>query len=151
MPPRLDIDLRLIFFWTFNLSRINSETKRAIPRFPLPTFVADPLKSRVTDLTAGSKADTDALRLFLARTALGRPFVAPPEVPAARANALRRAFEATMKDPAFMAEAERLKLTIEPITGADLARIITEIYATPKDVVQRVSRVLGNVSGPAAQ
>ena len=105
----------------------------------------------VTDLTAGSKADTDALRLFLARTALGRPFVAPPEVPAARANALRRAFEATMKDPAFMAEAERLKLTIEPITGADLARIITEIYATPKDVVQRVSRVLGNVSGPAAQ
>jgi len=105
----------------------------------------------VTDLTAGSKADTDALRLFLARAALGRPFVGPPEVPAARANALRRAFEATMKDPAFMAEAERLKLTIEPITGADLARIITLIYATPKDVVQRVSQVLGNVLGPAAQ
>jgi len=102
-----------------------------------------------TEMTAGSQADTDALRLFLARTALGRPFVAPPGLAPARAASLRKAFDATMKDPAFIAEAERLKLTVEPITGEDIARMIGEIYATPAEVTQRVARILGHVSGPA--
>jgi tripartite-type tricarboxylate transporter receptor subunit TctC len=103
-----------------------------------------------TELTAGSKADTDALRLFLSRTALGRPFVAPPALPPMRLETLRRAFDATMKDQAFVAEAERLKLTVEPITGEEIARVLSQIYATPPDVVGRVSRILGHVSGPAA-
>jgi tripartite-type tricarboxylate transporter receptor subunit TctC len=103
-----------------------------------------------TELTAGSKEDTDALRLFLARTALGRPFVAPPGLAPVRLATLRRAFDATMKDAAFVAEAERLKLTVEPIAGDAIARILGEIYATPPEVVRRVSRILGHVSGPAA-
>lgn len=103
-----------------------------------------------TELTAGSQADTEALRLFLARTALGRPFVAPPALPPARLETLRRAFDATMNDPAFKAEAERLKLSVEPITGEEIARHLKEIYATSPDVVRRVSKILGHVSGPAA-
>lgn len=101
----------------------------------------------VTEMTAGSKADTDALRLFLARTALGRPFVAPPGLPAERAATLRTAFDATMRDPAFRAEATKLKLDVEPISGDEIARTIAEIYSTPRDVVQRVSKILGHVSG----
>jgi tripartite-type tricarboxylate transporter receptor subunit TctC len=103
-----------------------------------------------TELTAGSKADTDALRLFLARTALGRPFVAPPGLPPARLETLRRAFDATMRDAAFVSEAEKLKLTVEPIGGEEIARVLKDIYATPPDVVRRVSQILGHVSGPAA-
>ncbi|MDB5594945.1 MAG: tripartite tricarboxylate transporter family receptor [Hyphomicrobiales bacterium] len=98
-----------------------------------------------TDMTT-NKADIDALRLFLARAALGRPFVAPPGLPPERAEILRRAFMETMKDPAFIAEALRLKLTVEPISGDEIAQTIAEIYRTPADVVQRVTQALGHLA-----
>ena len=93
------------------------------------------------------KGDIEALRLFLARTALGRPFVAPPGLPKERAAILQKAFMETMKDPAFKAEAEKLKLTVEPISGEQIAQTIAEIYATPPAVVKRVAQTLGHVSG----
>lgn len=96
-----------------------------------------------------NQADLDALRLFLARVALGRPFVAPPGVPPERAAILRRAFMDTMKDPAFQAEAQKLKLTVEPISGEETAAILAEIYRTPPAVVQKVSRTLGHLSTAA--
>ena len=104
-----------------------------------------------TELTAGNKADTDALRLFLARAALGRPFMAPPGVPAGRMAILRKAFADTMADTAFVEEAQKLKLTVEPISGEELGNIIRDIYRTPPDVVQKVSKILGHLSGPAQQ
>ena len=67
---------------------------------------------------------------------MGRPFAAPPGVPADRAQALRRAFDATLKDPAFLAEAEKLKLEVNPVTGEEVDKLIAELYATPKDVVE---------------
>ena len=54
------------------------------------------------------------VRLVLSRQTMGRPFAAPPGVPADRKQALRRAFDATLKDPAFLAEAEKLKLEVNP-------------------------------------
>ena len=104
-----------------------------------------------TELTAGNKADTDALRLFLARAALGRPFMAPPGVPVGRMAILRKAFADTMADTAFVEEAQKLKLTVEPISGEELGNIIRDIYRTPPDVVQKVSKILGHLSGPAQQ
>jgi len=92
------------------------------------------------------KADIHALRLFLSRAALGRPFVAPPDVPKDRADMLRQAFMATMKDPMFVAEAKKLMLSVEPISGDEIGAIIEEIYKTPPEIVQRVARVLGNIS-----
>lgn len=76
------------------------------------------------------------LRLVTSRQIMGRPFAAPPGVPADRAEALRRAFDATLKDPAFLVEAEKLKLEVNPVTGEDVTRLITDLYATPKDVVE---------------
>ena len=70
------------------------------------------------------------------RQTMGRPFAAPPGVPADRAAALRRAFDATLKDPAFLAEADKLKLEVNPVTGEDVDKLIAELYATPKDVVE---------------
>jgi tripartite-type tricarboxylate transporter receptor subunit TctC len=95
---------------------------------------------------AKSEDERKALELFLARVALGRPFVAPPGLPPERAEALRAAFLATMKDPEFIDEAKKLRLTVDPIPGEKLAQVIADIYKTPKDVVKRVADTLGRVS-----
>jgi tripartite-type tricarboxylate transporter receptor subunit TctC len=76
------------------------------------------------------------IRLVLSRQTLGRPFAAPPGVPADRRQALRRAFDATLKDPAFLKEAVKLKLEVSPVNGEDVDKLIAELYATPKDVVE---------------
>ena len=79
-----------------------------------------------------------ALQLALARLEFGRPFFLPPNVPAARVAAIRRAFDATMKDKEFLADAEKLKLEIDPMSGDELAKMLEEIAKTPADVVARV-------------
>jgi tripartite-type tricarboxylate transporter receptor subunit TctC len=79
-----------------------------------------------------------ALQLAQARLEFGRPFFMPPNVPAERVNAIRRAFDATMKDQEYLAEADRLKLEIDPMTGEDIAKMLGEIAKTPDDVVARV-------------
>ena len=79
-----------------------------------------------------------ALDLALARLEFGRPFFMPPNVPAARVTAIRRAFDATMKDPDFLAEADKLKIEIDPVTGEQIAKMLEEISKTPADVVARV-------------
>jgi tripartite-type tricarboxylate transporter receptor subunit TctC len=82
------------------------------------------------------------LRLIFVRAALGAPFLAPPGLPPERAAQLRRAFDATMADPAFLAEARRSSLEIAPVSGADLERLIAEVYRTPADVVAKTKAVL---------
>jgi tripartite-type tricarboxylate transporter receptor subunit TctC len=79
-----------------------------------------------------------ALQLALARLEFGRPFFMPPNVPADRVNAIRRAFDATMKDKEYLAEADKLKLEIDPMSGEELARTLQEIAKTPENVVARV-------------
>lgn len=87
---------------------------------------------------AKTEADKQAMQLLLSRLETGRPFFLPPDVPAARVTALRRAFDATMKDPAFLAEAEKSKLEVDPMTGEELAQFVAKLAATPPDVVKRV-------------
>ncbi|MDP2354623.1 MAG: tripartite tricarboxylate transporter substrate-binding protein [Beijerinckiaceae bacterium] len=65
-----------------------------------------------------------------------RPIVAPPLVPAARAEALRRAFDAAMADADFLAFAKKTGLDIDPTTGEDLARIVQSIFATPPHALE---------------
>jgi tripartite-type tricarboxylate transporter receptor subunit TctC len=79
-----------------------------------------------------------ALQLAQARLEFGRPFFMPPNVPAERVNAIRRAFDATMKDKEYLVEAEKLKLEIDPMTGEDIAKMLEQIAKTPADVVARV-------------
>jgi tripartite-type tricarboxylate transporter receptor subunit TctC len=87
---------------------------------------------------AKSDADKQALQLALARLEFGRPFFMPPNVPADRVNAIRRAFDETMKDKEFLAEAEKLKIEIDPLTGEQVATLIADIYKTPAGTVERV-------------
>ena len=65
---------------------------------------------------AKTEADKQALRLALARLEFGRPFFMPPNVPADRVAAIRRAFDATMKDKGFLEDAEKLKIEVDPLT-----------------------------------
>jgi tripartite-type tricarboxylate transporter receptor subunit TctC len=98
--------------------------------------------------TAYGLATTDtqrqALALVFSRQEYGRPFLAPPGVPAERVAALRRAFDATMKDPEFLAEADRLKLEIGPMSGEALQQTVAKLASTPADVVQQVREAIAN-------
>ena len=82
------------------------------------------------------------LRLIMARTVLGRPFLAPPDLPAARALALRTAFDLVMKDPEFLAEAARVNLEIMPIPHITVQEILREAYATPPHLVEQARELL---------
>ena len=74
--------------------------------------------------------------------AVARPFIAPPGLSPARATLLRRAFDATMKDPAFLAEAQQLQLDVDPTTGEEAQKVALDMYATPQAVVDRVKALL---------
>ena len=93
---------------------------------------------------AKSDADRQALMLALARLEYGRPFFLPPNVPPARVAALRRAFDATMKDPAYLAEAEKLKIDVEPLAGEQVATLVEQVSRTPADTVARVRAAMEN-------
>lgn len=73
---------------------------------------------------------------------IARPFVAPPDVPADRAKALQDAFLATHKDPEFLAEAEKLKLDISPISGKQALEAIAHLESTPPDVMAKIRKVM---------
>ncbi len=87
---------------------------------------------------AKTDAERAALRMMLARLEYGRPFFLPPNVPAARVDALRRAFDATMKDPAYLAEADKLKIEVDPLTGEQVAALVEQVSRTPAETVARV-------------
>jgi tripartite-type tricarboxylate transporter receptor subunit TctC len=91
---------------------------------------------------AKNDADRQALRMVMARLETGRPFFVPPGVQAGRVETLRRAFDDTMKDPEFLADADRLKLDIDPLSGAEVAALVKDLMATPADVVTRVRDAL---------
>lgn len=96
---------------------------------------------------AKSAADRQAMMMLFARTEYGRPYFLPPDVPVERVTALRRAFDATMKDPAFIAEAAKLQFDVDPLTGEQVQALIGELAATPRDVVARVRAALEAPSG----
>jgi tripartite-type tricarboxylate transporter receptor subunit TctC len=92
----------------------------------------------ILDLAA-TPADRQILELAFTQQVMAWPLVAPPGVPAERIKALRDAFEATMRDPDFLAEAARQKLIINPVSGEKIGTLLDRVYAMPKDVLDRVA------------
>ncbi len=76
------------------------------------------------------------LKLIIARQTMARPYVAPPGIPPERLMALRNAFEATMNDPEFLADAKRQDLDVRPVTGTEADALIKQVYATSPDIVK---------------
>jgi tripartite-type tricarboxylate transporter receptor subunit TctC len=91
---------------------------------------------------AKTESDRAAMRMLFARTEMGRPYFLPPDVPADRVEALRRAFDATMKDPAFLDEAAKLQLEVSPMTGEEVQALVGDLVKTPPVVVARVRTAL---------
>jgi len=84
------------------------------------------------------------LEFALVGELMARPFAAPPGIPADRKAALMAAFDATMKDPAFLAETKRLVLDVKPVTGAEIDAMVAGLYALPKDVIERATKAMTN-------
>jgi tripartite-type tricarboxylate transporter receptor subunit TctC len=82
------------------------------------------------------------IEFLYAGQGIGRPFVAPPDLPAERLKMLRDAFNATMKDADFVAETKKSKLELEPEDGEHLAALIAKIYATPKPIVDKIANLI---------
>jgi len=95
----------------------------------------------VVDLVSKPE-DRQLLELMVGPGAMARPFVAPPGLPANKATLLRRAFDATMQDPEFRAEATRIQADLAPSTGEDVQERVKRIYATPRPVIDRVKKLL---------
>jgi tripartite-type tricarboxylate transporter receptor subunit TctC len=83
-------------------------------------------------------------RLVFARQPMGRPFLAPPGVPADRTATLRKAFMDTMKDRAFLAEAEKMQLEINPVAGDAVQAIVQDVYQTPKSIAAAVANMVNH-------
>jgi tripartite-type tricarboxylate transporter receptor subunit TctC len=86
--------------------------------------------------------DKQALEFILAREILGRPFLAPPDLPPERAAVLRDAFAATMRDPEFLKEAAKAKLDVDLVTGAEVDKVLQTAATAPAGVIERVKQSL---------
>jgi tripartite-type tricarboxylate transporter receptor subunit TctC len=95
----------------------------------------------VVDL-AQKPQDKLAIEFLYAGQGIGRPFIAPPNLPPERLKMLRDAFDATMKDPEFIAEAGLRKLTLDPEDGEHLEALIKKTYATPKPIIDRIAKLI---------
>jgi hypothetical protein len=84
------------------------------------------------------------LKVLMASQGMARPFVAPPDIPEDRKAALIAAFDATMTDPEFLAEAKKHVLDVRPVSGAAIDKILAEVYTTPKDVLAKTVKAIAN-------
>jgi tripartite-type tricarboxylate transporter receptor subunit TctC len=100
----------------------------------------------VIDLAASAE-DRALIELLFFPQEMGRPFVMPPDTPKEFVSTIRRAFDETMRDPAFLAEAEKSMFDVDPISGEEMTRILTRAYATPKALVARAAEFNGS-GGP---
>jgi tripartite-type tricarboxylate transporter receptor subunit TctC len=114
-----------------NVNIINQAALKKQPELP-----DVPLASDLTQ----DREKLQILKLFLASQETARPFAAPPEIPADRKAALIRAFDTTMKDPEFLAEAQKLNMDINPLNAKGVDDILAELYATPKAVLEKAAQ-----------
>lgn len=103
------------------------------PQLPNVPLVFDLVKS---------EEQTQILKLLIATQVLARPFAAPPGIPSDRTEILRKAFDDTMSDPDFRAEADRLSIDVNPISGPSIQALVEEIYTTPKDVLAKAAAAI---------
>jgi tripartite-type tricarboxylate transporter receptor subunit TctC len=103
-----------------------------LPDVPLiTTLTKDPMKSAV-------------LKLIFSRQTMARPFAAPPGIPEERLRALRMAFDATVRDKEFLAEAQKLDLEVRPVSGAEIDQLVANLSKTPSEIRQLATEASAN-------
>jgi tripartite-type tricarboxylate transporter receptor subunit TctC len=93
---------------------------------------------------AKSNEEKQIFKLVFARQPMGRPFLMPPGIPADRMVAVRKAFMDTMKDGEFLADAEKMKLEINPVSGDAVQEIVQQVYQTPKSIAAAVADMVNH-------
>jgi tripartite-type tricarboxylate transporter receptor subunit TctC len=91
---------------------------------------------------AENEGDKELFRFLAMKFEMARPLALPPGVPSERVRLLQDAFDATMKDPEYLAEAKKIGLDVSPLGGAAIARLVTDIQGTSEAVVQRLRGLL---------
>jgi tripartite-type tricarboxylate transporter receptor subunit TctC len=97
------------------------------------------------DLVA-SPEDKRVIELLSFPQELGRPFLMPPDTPKVLVSTIRRAFDETLRDPLFLADAEKALLEVNPVTGEAMEQALKQAYATPKELIQRAGELNGSLA-----
>jgi hypothetical protein len=119
-------------------SRADQDPKKRDDRLPLVPTIHE-LMDQYKTPEAGRRLAT----VILAAGEIGRPFVAPPGIPAERLKTLRDAFAQTINDAEFLAEASKRNLEIKPSGGEELEAIAKEVLGQPKEIIERMKIILG--------
>jgi len=114
-------DKKLSVLLQIGLERNDELTKMGVPH--VWDYVKDDTNRKVVELVIGQQV-------------FQRSYIAPPEIPAAPLSILRRAFDATMADAQFIADADKLRIDIAPLPGAKVQEIVQKLHATPTTIVQ---------------
>jgi len=112
------------------LTQVGARREASLPDVPLMSELGRTDEERIL------------LGLVSSPVAIGRPFLAPPGVRADRVTRLRRAFDAAMSDPAFIEEADKAKIDINPVGGEELSQIVDSSLAVPSHLVDKVRAAL---------
>jgi tripartite-type tricarboxylate transporter receptor subunit TctC len=112
---------------------VQSGTRRdkALPDVPLLTELAKNDEQR------------QIFKLIASPPALGQPYVAPPGVPADRLAILRNAFAATLHDPAFLADAAKIRFTVEPMSAGEVSQIVHDTVTAPPGIIAKAKAAMG--------
>jgi tripartite-type tricarboxylate transporter receptor subunit TctC len=95
----------------------------------------------VVDL-AQKPQDKQAIEFLYIGQGIGRPYIAPPGLPPATLKVLRDAFDATMKDPAFIDEINKRKYALDPENGSTLEALVKKAYSTPKPIIDQIAQLI---------
>jgi tripartite-type tricarboxylate transporter receptor subunit TctC len=137
---RGEVDARIGWSWGSLKSRskpwldekkINVLIQMALHKAPDLPDVPSIMDFAKTDL------DRKALELLFSPQISAWPLVAPPDVPLARISILRRAFDAAMKDPAFIADAERIQIEVDPVSGETMQQVVVRIGTFDRSIIDR--------------
>jgi tripartite-type tricarboxylate transporter receptor subunit TctC len=114
-------------------------TIRPLVQFTLskPDLPNVPVASTLPKTATGRQA----IDVLAADSILAWPLLAPPDLPAERVSELRAAFDAMMQDPDLLAEAAKLNLDIDPVSGRELQELVSRLYGTPPEVVDLVKKI----------
>lgn len=112
------------------LAQSGAKRDKVLPDVPLLTELARNDEQR------------QIFKLIASVPALGQPYLAPPGVPADRLAVLRNAFAATLADPAFLAEAKKIRFAIEPMSADDVAQIVHETVHAPPDIIAKAKAAM---------
>lgn len=91
-----------------------------------------------------SPEDLATFNAWMAQYRFFRPFAAPPKTPADRVDALRRAFKATLEDPEFLALAKKTRMSINPVSGPQVADQVKVVLSTSPAVKAKLKGIIGN-------